>query len=108
MEVRLSVEIVPRWEWRTFGEDFGAAEAAFAASSPERFEESYDLYLLFRDSDASVKVRDGRLDVKALQAVDDDGLEQWVPVAKRPFPVSRADVAAVLAGLHVDRPRARP
>ena len=46
-----------------------------------------------------MKVRDGLLDVKGLLAVDDDGLEQWVPVAKHPFPVSRDDVAAALARL---------
>ena len=51
-------EIVPRWEWRTFGEDFGAAEEAFAALDPERVEESDELYLLAEESDASVKVRD--------------------------------------------------
>ena len=56
------------------------------------------------DGDATVKVRDGLLDVKGLLAVDDDGLEQWVPVAKRPFPVSRDDVGAVLARLRVDAP----
>ena len=30
-EVRLAAEIVPRWEWRTFGNDFGAAEEALGA-----------------------------------------------------------------------------
>ena len=103
-EVRLSVEIVPRWEWRTFGSDFGAAEEALAALEVERFEESADLYLLFRESDATVKIRHGLLDVKGLLTVDDDGLEQWVPVAKHPVPVPRDDVAAALARLHVLAP----
>ena len=98
----MSVEIVPRWEWRTFGNDFGAAEDALGALEIERFEESADLYLLFRNSDATVKVRHGLLDVKGLLTVDDNGLEQWVPVAKHPFPVSRDDVAAALARLRVD------
>ena len=70
----------------------------------ERAEESDDLYLLFRDGDATVKVRDGVLDVKGLLAVDDDGLEQWVPVGKHPFPVSRDDLAAALARLGVVAP----
>ena len=85
-EVRLAAKIVPRWEWRTFGNDFGAAEEALGALAVERVEESDDLYLLFRDGDATVKVRHGLLDVKGLLAVDDDGLEQWVPVAKHPLP----------------------
>ena len=98
------MEIVPRWEWRTFGSDFGAAEEALGALEVERFEESDDLYLLFRDGDATVKVRHGVLDVKGLLTVDDDGLEQWVPVAKHPFPMSRDDVASALARLHVVAP----
>ena len=103
-EVRLAARIVPRWEWRTFGSDFGAAEDALAALVVDRVEESDDLYLLFRDGDATVKVRNGLLDVKGLLAVDDNGLEQWVPVAKHAFPVSRADLAAALARLQVVAP----
>ena len=103
-EVRLAAKIVPRWEWRTFGNDFGAAEDTLGGLAVERAEESDDLYLLFRDGDATVKVRNGVLDVKGLLAVDDDGLEQWVPVGKHPFPVSRDDLAAALARLGVVAP----
>jgi exopolyphosphatase / guanosine-5'-triphosphate,3'-diphosphate pyrophosphatase len=94
-------EIVPRWEWRTFGEGFGRAEEALAAFDPERVEESDELYLLAAESDASVKVRDARLDVKHLQDVDDDGLEQWLPVMKDAFPLAAEEIAAVLARLRV-------
>jgi exopolyphosphatase/guanosine-5'-triphosphate,3'-diphosphate pyrophosphatase len=95
-------QIVPRWEWRTFGQDLGAAEDAFGAV--ERVEESDEIYLLSRDGDASVKVRDEVLDVKGLLAIDDHGLEQWVPVAKRGFPIPRDDVGAALARLRVAAP----
>ena len=100
----MAAKIVPRWEWRTFGNDFGAADEALAALAVERVEESDDLYLLVRDGDATVKVRHGLLDVKGLLAVDDNGLEQWVPVAKHRFPVSRDDVAVALARLRVAAP----
>ena len=82
IRVRPVTEIVPRWEWRTFGDGFGAAEERLAALTPERVQESDELYVLALDSDASLKVRDGLLDVKHLQRVDDDGLEQWRPVVK--------------------------
>ena len=39
-------ELVPRWEWRTFGESFGPADEAFAALPAERVQESDELYLL--------------------------------------------------------------
>ena len=85
-----STEIVPRWEWRTFGERFGTADdAAGRRSTPARSSESDELYLLSVHSDASVKVRDGLMDVKHLQRVDDHGLELWIPVMKAALPAVR-------------------
>src|SRR5689334_7680653 len=54
--------IVPRWEWRTFGDRFGEAEAAFAARTPERVQESDELYLLSVGGGDTVKVRDELMD----------------------------------------------
>jgi exopolyphosphatase/guanosine-5'-triphosphate,3'-diphosphate pyrophosphatase len=93
--------IVPRWEWRTFGESFGAADGRLAELEPERLQESDEVYLLSLASDASVKVRDGLMDVKRLEAVNGDGLEQWRPVLKASFPLAAADVSTVLAALGV-------
>lgn len=96
--------IVPRWEWRTFGESFAGAEERFAALSPERVRESDELYLLSTAADDSVKVRDELLDVKQLVQVNDDGLEQWRPVLKAPFPLSAATVDSALGALHASPP----
>jgi exopolyphosphatase/guanosine-5'-triphosphate,3'-diphosphate pyrophosphatase len=74
--------VVPRWEWRTFGEDFGPAEAQFAALTPENLQESDEIYVISTRGDASVKVRDALMDVKHLEKVNDDGLEQWITVLK--------------------------
>ncbi len=98
----MSAEVVPRWEWRTFGDDLGDAERNFAQRSSERVQESDEVYLLSRLSDASVKVRGGSMDVKRLERVDADGLEQWRPVLKAPFPLSAAEVGQVLEALGVD------
>ena len=88
----MSAAIVPRWEWRTFGDDFGDADDRLGALPPERDEESDEVYLLSLASDASVKIRDGLMDVKQLEHVNDDGLEQWRPIMKAAFPLSTADV----------------
>jgi exopolyphosphatase / guanosine-5'-triphosphate,3'-diphosphate pyrophosphatase len=96
--------IVPRWEWRTFGERFGAADDRFAALTPDRVEESDEVYLLSLDSDASVKVRDERLDVKRLEHVNDEGLEQWRPVLNASFPLAAGDVALLLSKLGANVP----
>ena len=93
--------IVPRWEWRTFAASFGEADRRFSQLTPGKVQESDELYLLAPDSDANVKIRDGLMDVKALERVDADGLEQWKPVMKGTFPLPAAEVAKVCAALRV-------
>jgi exopolyphosphatase / guanosine-5'-triphosphate,3'-diphosphate pyrophosphatase len=61
--------------------------------------ESDELYVLSQESDASVKVREDMLDVKRLEAVDGNGLEQWRPVLKGPFPLTAADLRLALGAL---------
>ena len=96
--------IVPRWEWRTFGEGFGAAEDRLAELTPTSVDDSDELYIVSSEGEGSIKVRDGVLDVKRLEQVSDDGLEQWRPVAKAEFPIAATDVATLLVGLDVDVP----
>jgi exopolyphosphatase / guanosine-5'-triphosphate,3'-diphosphate pyrophosphatase len=96
--------IVPRWEWRTFGEHLGRADARLAALAPDSVQESDELYLLSLESDASVKVRDELMDVKHLEHVNDDGLEQWRPALKARFPLAASDVGFVLTALGAGAP----
>jgi exopolyphosphatase/guanosine-5'-triphosphate,3'-diphosphate pyrophosphatase len=95
--------IIPRWEWRVFGSDFGAAEEALAALTPGPVKESDELYLLSA-AGANVKVRDGVMDIKLLREVDGDGLERWEPVMKAGFPLAAAEVARVFQALEVVPP----
>ena len=95
-----------RWEWRSFGASFGEGEARLAALTPTRSEDSDEVYVLAAASDASIKVRAGVLDVKRLVAVDANGLQQWLPVAKAAFPLAGDDVAALLSALGVPSPPA--
>ncbi len=96
--------IVPRWEWRTFGDRLGAAGDRLGALAPDHVEESDEVYLLSgRDGD-TVKIRDGLMDIKHLESTNDEGLEQWVPVMKAAFPLAAKDVAAALAGLGASVP----
>jgi exopolyphosphatase/guanosine-5'-triphosphate,3'-diphosphate pyrophosphatase len=96
------VGIVPRWEWRTFGD-----VSVPLSGPPERVQESDETYLLSLESDASVKVRDGLMDVKVRESVDDAGLEQWRPVLKAPLPLGRADVSLLLGALRTPVPELR-
>jgi exopolyphosphatase/guanosine-5'-triphosphate,3'-diphosphate pyrophosphatase len=96
-------EIVPRWEWRTFGSSFGVAEERFAALEPTGVQESDELYLVSA-TDANVKVRDDLMDVKVLVETNSDGLEQWRPIMKAEFPVGSADVARIFDALGLKAP----
>jgi len=93
--------IVARWEWRTFGEHYVDAARQFAALTPDRVQESEDLHLVARNGGNTVKVRDGLMDVKHLERVDEDGLELWIPVMKESFPLAAGDVNRVLTDLRV-------
>ena len=98
------VGVAARWEWRTFGDDFGSAEDRFTALEPERIQESEETYFLSVHGGDTVKVRDDLMDVKHLEHVDDDGLQQWFPVFKEPFPLSAEQLGSVLGGLGVGAP----
>jgi exopolyphosphatase/guanosine-5'-triphosphate,3'-diphosphate pyrophosphatase len=95
--------IIPRWEWRVFGVDLEAAEAALAASTPGPVEQSDELYLLSA-AGANVKVRYGLMDIKLLREVDGEGLERWEPVLKAGFPLPAAEVVRVFDALGVLAP----
>ena len=92
-----------RWEWRTFGDRFGVAEDRFRSLEVERSQSSDETYLL-SGADHAVKVRDGLMDIKQLERVDDAGLELWRPVMKAALPIAAADAQAVFAALGIAPP----
>jgi len=100
----VDAKIVPRWEWRTFGESFGAAETRLGDLAPTKVEDSDELYVLSRGFAASAKVRGGQLDVKRLEEVSDDGLERWRPIAKLDLPVPATELAILFDALDVAAP----
>ena len=87
--------IGPRWEWRSFGRGFGDAAARLGRYPASAAEESGEVYLIAPGAE-NVKIRDGLIDVKVLRQVTADGLEQWMPTLKAPFPLGAADTAKVL------------
>ena len=95
---------VPRWEWRTFGDAFGEAESHLDALAPTKVQDSDELYILSNCVEGSIKVRDGQLDVKRLEEVNADGLEQWRPVVKAEFPLDADEVASLLVALDATSP----
>ncbi|MGR5297001.1 hypothetical protein ACPV5U_12545 [Vibrio mediterranei] len=101
----------PRFEFRSFGQDFSAAGQRMARLSvpvPEKVWErtSSEIYILSRTNDVNnTKIRDGKMDIKTyVQTVD--GLEQWNPLMKGEFPMSAAQLEAeVFSAFKVEMPQ---
>lgn len=101
----------PRFEFRTFGQDFTRAAGRMARLSmpvPEQFWErrSEEIYILSRTNDINnTKIRSGKMDIKALVQIR-GALEQWRPVMKGEFPLSRERLEAeVFPAFRVAMPR---
>ena len=97
--------IVARWEWRTFGKgDFGVGEKTLRALPMDSNKRTDEEYILSRNSDENVKIRFDLIDVKSLQKVNADGLEQWLPVLKTGFPIAADELSALAKILKVELP----
>ena len=91
-ELKIGEISKPRFEFRSFGQNFNAAAKRMARLSmpiPEKVWERYsdEIYILSRTNDINnTKVRDGKMDIKTyIQTVD--GMEQWNPLMKGEFPI---------------------
>ena len=82
-------EIIPRWEWRTFGKEFGVGEERIKKYEQVLFKKSSEKYILSRKSNENCKIRDDLMDIKSLRQVNEDKLEQWYPTMKLSFPLKK-------------------
>ena len=89
--------VVPRWECRVFG-DLEAADGALEAVRSVDPVESDETYVLSLYGDASLKIRDGLLDIKVLTRVNGAGLQLWVPTMKASVPARRRRGRHLLRG----------
>lgn len=92
-EMKIGEQSKPRFEFRTFGQNFDNAAkrmARFSTPVPEKLWErrSDEVYILSRTNDINnTKIRDGKMDIKTyVQTID--GFEQWNPLMKGEFPIA--------------------
>lgn len=84
----------PRFEFRTFGQNFDHAHFRMARLSvpiPEKVWERHsdEIYILSRTNNINnTKIRDGKMDIKTF-VQSTDGLEQWNPLMKGEFPIQK-------------------
>jgi len=110
-ELKIGEISKPRFEFRTFGQDFEAAGQRMARLSmpiPEKVweRESSEIYIMSRTNDVNnTKIRDGKMDIKTyIQTVD--GLEQWNPLMKGEFPISATQLEEeVYPAFQVEMPK---
>lgn len=110
-ELKIGEVSKPRFEFRSFGQDFSASAERMARLSvpiPEKVWErhSAEIYIMSRTNDVNnTKIRDGKMDIKTyVQTVD--GLEQWNPLMKGEFPIEAAVLEKeVFPAFQVDMPK---
>jgi hypothetical protein len=110
-ELKIGEISKPRFEFRSFGQDFTKAAARMARLSmpvPEKVWERYsdEIYILSRTNDINnTKIRDGKMDIKTyVQTVD--GLEQWNPLMKGEFPMKASVLESeVFPAFQVNMPK---
>ncbi|BDY06861.1 hypothetical protein [Ferrimonas sp. YFM] len=109
-ELKIGEISKPRFEFRTFGQDFtqpGERMARLSQPVPEKVwcRHSDEIYIMSRTNDLNnTKIRDGKMDIKTF-VTEQDGLEQWDPKLKAEFPVGRAQLAEeILPAFMVDAP----
>ena len=93
-EMKIGEISKPRFEFRTFGQNFDESAKLMARLSgpvPQKVweRESDEIYILSKTNDINnTKIRDGKMDIKTyVQTVD--GLEQWNPLMKGEFPIAK-------------------
>ncbi|WP_044555533.1 hypothetical protein [Shewanella piezotolerans] len=109
-ELKIGEISKPRFEFRTFGQDFTASAERMARLSmpvPEKVwhRESDEIYIMSRTNDLNnTKIRDGKMDVKSYVTTT-DGLEQWDPKLKAEFPISKQQlVDEIFPAFMVEQP----
>jgi len=93
-ELKIGEVSKPRFEFRSFGQDFDEEHylmSRYSVPVPEKVWErqSDEIYIMSKTNDINnTKIRDGKMDIKTyVQTVD--GLEQWNPLMKAEFPISK-------------------
>ncbi|MEQ8221120.1 MAG: hypothetical protein ABRQ37_02375 [Candidatus Eremiobacterota bacterium] len=81
-------DIKPRFEFRTFAQNFGIAETKMRQLSKcENIRESSEIYIVSRtNNENNTKIRDKLMDIKVF-VKKQEGLEQWHPRMKGSFPM---------------------
>jgi len=99
-------KIIPRYEFRTFAQNFGMVETRMRQfSNCEMIRESAEIYIVSAtNNENNTKIRDDKMDIKEL-VEQKQGLERWNPRMKGEFPMPAEVIQTdVFPAFGVDRP----
>lgn len=96
--------IIPRWEWRTFGHDFTHYLETLKKYGDPSIKRTSEVYILSKVRDDNTKIREDLIDIKALQAINNDNLEQWYPTLKSGFPITTDKLSELFQVFGVEAP----
>ncbi|MCD6234848.1 MAG: hypothetical protein J7K63_07420 [Candidatus Marinimicrobia bacterium] len=82
----------PRWEWRIFDKDLSFLEKPPHFSKPDSVQKSSEIYFVSKTCGDNIKIRHNTLDIKRLLNVNEHGFEQWTPILKEVFPLSKKTI----------------
>ncbi len=102
-------EISPRYEFRTFAQNFGMVETKLRRLAKcEQIRESAEIYIISAaNSENNTKIRDSKMDIKVFIGKK-EGLEQWNPRMKGDFPMQTETLSKeVFPAFGVAEPRFR-
>ena len=87
-------EIKPRFEFRTFAQNFGMVEDRMRKlSALDKIRESSEIYIMSAgNSENNTKIRDDLMDIKVFVKSEKE-LEQWNPRMKGSFPMKATEIA---------------
>ncbi|MCD4746981.1 MAG: hypothetical protein K8R58_11855 [Bacteroidales bacterium] len=90
-------EIIPRFEFRAFAQNFGIVEKKIREySKVELIRESHEIYILSASNNVNnIKIRDNLMDIKVLVR-EKECLEQWKPLMKAEFPMQVSIISDVV------------
>ena len=99
-------KIIPRYEFRTFAQNFGMVETRMRRiSNCEMIRESAEIYIVSAtNNENNTKIRDDKMDIKEL-VEQKKGLERWNPRMKGEFPMAAEVIQTdVFPAFGVDMP----
>ncbi|MDP8220562.1 MAG: hypothetical protein P9X26_04405 [Candidatus Stygibacter frigidus] len=98
-------KIIPRWEWRTFGDNLSKVAEVIRQSGESFDRESEELYILSTRSNDNTKIRAELMDIKTPIRINKENLlEQWTVLAKSAFPIHINDLALVYKAFGLQLP----